>query len=408
MRPFRRSTIACLVLAGLVVGGGAFLFGGRFVAGFSSARGDYERGKHLAALKMTSDARNAYLAAVRRDPRFAPPYRALAQMAAADGAYNDARQLWTDYLQRAPGAAHAWCGLAYSELMIGREIPALRAAEREIRANPACARAHLIAGVLYARKSDAKRALEHLGPAAASPQYAHYPRVHLIYGRVLALSGDYDRAEEVLQRVTQQKVANAEPFFWLGWIAARRGAAPDTTEAARKYFARALNLQPDYPEAHLEMGRLLLRERRAPDALTHIERAAATRNHYPAALYALSQAYAAVGRSEDAERTRRAFRRESDLAAREKALLRQYAADPDQVAIATLIDLGQTLLARDKPEAALLFLRDALRRAPEDRRVQSLIAKMQSRGATLPAVAAAPRSAPVSPELAADEAAAVP
>jgi len=383
----------CLVLAGLVVGGGAFLFGSRFVAGFSPARGDYERGTQLAALKMTADARSAYLAAVRRDPRFAPPYRALAQMAAANGAYNDARQLWTDYLQRAPEAAHAWCGLAYAELMTGREVPALRAAEREIRGNRACARAHLIAGVLYARKSDAKRALEHLGPAAASPQYANYPRVQLLYGRVLALSGDYDRAEKVLQSVTRQKVANAQPFFWLGWIAARRRAAPATTEAARKYFAHALNLQPDYPEAHLEMGRLLLRERRAHDALPHIERAAAARNHYPAALYALAQAYAAVGRTEDAEQTRRAFRRESDLAAREKALLRQYAADPDQVPIATLGDLAQTLLARDKPEAALLFLRDALRRAPQDLRVQSLIVKAQSRGAALPVAAATDEAA---------------
>jgi tetratricopeptide (TPR) repeat protein len=296
-------------------------------------------------------------------------------MAAARKDYESAIRHWSDYLERDPAGGHGWCNLSYARLMAGSEVPALRDAEKELSLRPACARAHLIAGVLYARKSAAKQALEHLVPAAKA--YSHFPRVQLIYGRVLALSGDTDQAERVLRGILGQDRSHAEPYFWLGWVYARRPATPANLAEAKSFLRQALVLQPEYAEANLEIGRLYLRERQPDKALPHAERAVSGRSHYPAALHVLAQVYDALGRRADAARTRRAFRVESDLAAREKALLRRYAADPDDLQIA--LELGRVALARDKPEAALLFLRDAARRAPDDRNVGAALAEAEKR-----------------------------
>src|SRR5207248_1384920 len=123
---------------------------------------------------------------------------------------------WKDYLSRAPRAKHARCRLALVELASGMESPALADAEDELRNDPNCAAAHLVARALYAKKSEAKRALDHLEPASRA--FPGDMRVQLEYGRVLSLVGSYDRAESVLQAIVQRDRSHAQPYFWLGYV----------------------------------------------------------------------------------------------------------------------------------------------------------------------------------------------
>src|SRR5262245_9011237 len=89
----------------------------------SPAQANFERGVQLAAIKMDLDARDAYLEAIRRDRAYAPPYRALAEMAASRGAFPVSVKYWQDYLARAPKAPHVRCRLASVELVAGEEAP---------------------------------------------------------------------------------------------------------------------------------------------------------------------------------------------------------------------------------------------------------------------------------------------
>lgn len=368
---FRRKSGRLALGALLVVGGTALFL--LWKSRPSPAAAAFERGKQLAAIGMIIDAGNAYMEAIQKDPRYTPPYRAIAEMSLQQGYPETSVEYWRKYLEREPQAVHARCQLAYSELMAGQEVPALRDAEEEIKRDAQCRQAHLIAGVLYARKSEPKRALEHLEFAARA--YPDRLRVQQVYARVLALTGSYDRAEEVLRGILKRDQSHAEPFLWLGYVYTHRPSTPENERQAEQNLKQALALQPSYPEANYELARLYLRQGQPQKALPYAERAVKSNRHYPAALDALTKAYRALGRQADAARAQRDFLRESRLVAQQKALLRRYALDPNDVEAA--LALGKVLIARGAPHSALLFLRDAARRAPNDTRIQAEIARAE-------------------------------
>src|SRR5438094_483889 len=97
------------------------------------AEANYQRGVQLAAIQMDVEARDAFLEAIKRDETFAPPYRALAEMAASQQAFDASASYWKNYLLRAPKAKHARCMLALVELTAGMESPALADAEIELK-----------------------------------------------------------------------------------------------------------------------------------------------------------------------------------------------------------------------------------------------------------------------------------
>src|SRR5262245_44113231 len=90
----------------------------------------------------------------------------------------------------------------------------------------------------------------------------------------------------------------------------------------------ALEREPDHAEANFEMGQLRIRQNRPADAIPALQRAVAGKPHYTAALNLLYQAYTRTGKTADAARTLTVFRREGELLSRQKALLRQHAANP--------------------------------------------------------------------------------
>ena len=119
------------------------------------------------------------------------------------------------------------------------------------------------------------------------------------------------------------------------------------------------------------MARLLSAQHNAAEALPYAQKAVSRRRHYPAGLYLLAQIYKALGQQGDADKVDQEFKRESDLAAREKALLRRFNLDPKD--LGTAFELGQVEIARERPAEALLFLRDAAQRAPDDLRIKAAI-----------------------------------
>ena len=152
----------------------------------SPAAADYERGKRLAAIQMDVEAKEAYEAAIKADPRYSLSYRGLAELAEAHGALPEAIDYWRQYIQRAPDAEHVRCKLAIIEQRAGEEVAALRDAEDELKRVPGCPDAHLTAGTLYVRKQNAKLALQHLEPAARA--FPGRAQVQLELGRILALT----------------------------------------------------------------------------------------------------------------------------------------------------------------------------------------------------------------------------
>ena len=176
--------------------------------------------------------------------------------------------------------------------------------------------------------------------------------------------------------------AHAQPYYWLGYIYARRPASAENTRKATDYTRQALNLQPDYAEANVQLAQQLLRQGKAAEALTLAKRAATLRKHYPLALFVLADTYAALGKDIESSASRTIFQRESDLASREKACLKVYTAQPDN--LENVLELTSIEMKRDRYQEALMFLQDAASRNPGDARVQSALDKARQGAASTP------------------------
>lgn len=370
---FRTASVR-LALGAIGVGGAATLIILWWTMRPSPAAKEYRRGKDLAAIGMLNSAREAYTDAIRRDANYAPPYRALAEMAVSAGNNSASIGYWHAYLARAPQAKHAWARLAQAEMTGGLDVPALHDAQQELRINPGSASAHLILGILDAKRSQAKSALLHL--AIAVRAYPDNLQAKLLYGKALALTGQYDLAEVELNQILQKTTAHPEPYFWLGYIYARLPAASINRHEAEKYLLHALVLNPDYPQANFELGHLRCLQRRYSQAIPLLKKAIAGKKHYIAALYVLAQAQSALGEKTQALRTQEIFLKQSDLKARQDALLKQYANNPNSVPLE--LELGQVEIQRDEPFAALIFLRPAHHSAPQDTNIQKSLQQAES------------------------------
>jgi tetratricopeptide (TPR) repeat protein len=111
-------------------------------------------------------------------------------------------------------------------------------------------------------------------------------------------AGDYAEAEALLLRVVEQHVDYANVYNMLGVIARLRGAR----EAARDYFRRALDVNPGYREARLNLAIVLADPGAAPEALEEAGRlqADAPEEAGPLGLEArgkLANAHADLGRT---------------------------------------------------------------------------------------------------------------
>lgn len=337
----------------------------------SPAEEAFKRGESLLAVSMQDEAGNAFLQATRLDPKYAPPFRSLALLAMSINAYPLAVEYWQKYAVLDPKAKEAYSQLAYAQMMMGQEVPAYKSAEEELKKNPDSPQAHLTLGILNARRSAAKLALDHLEIAAQSEIYKNNPKVQMVLGKVLALTGNLDRAEQVFSSILLKDKSYAEPYYWLGYIYARHIETPANLNAAEKNLRASLDLQPLFPQANLELSRLYLREKRFEPALTYINRALQNRKHYPAALFVQAKILDALGRKDEVKKVQEAFRVESQKAESVKTLMRQYSGNPDNMEITLALIHAQ--LDLEQPQAAAIFLEDVMRRAPNDKRVQDAL-----------------------------------
>ena len=330
-----------------------------------SAEAEYLRGQNLFAIKMLPQAEEAYRQSLRIDSNYSLAYRGLAELATSRGDSKKAIEMWRELIKRNPKSEHVLCRLGQAEALSGLEVFALEDGKKELINDPSCPRAHLLLGILYARQNASKLALDHLEIAAkANPED---PQIQLVFGHVLALVGDYDRAETVLKSTLANSSGQPDPYLWLGYIYSHRVSSPENSRLAKSYLLKALAIDSERAETNFEYGRLLARERRNAEALPYLKKAVARKRHYTAALQTLSQTATALGLKAEAATALQTFELESKWSEREKALLKQYVAKPNDLEIK--LDLANLELERGEPEAARIFLFSAQKNDPSDSRI---------------------------------------
>jgi tetratricopeptide (TPR) repeat protein len=157
--------------------------------------------------------------------------------------FRDSVALYTNAVARAPGSisAHYLLGVALAERP-GREADAIAAFQTALRLNPGAAEVHeKLAAVLLSMPDRRREAITHL-----------------------------EAARRLKPELSTLRLTLANAWFDEGKaLAARPAPAGDATAA----YERALQLDPDFAEAHFNLGNLLLRTGRRNDAIAHFESA---------------------------------------------------------------------------------------------------------------------------------------
>jgi tetratricopeptide (TPR) repeat protein len=130
-----------------------------------------------------------------------------------------------------------------------------------------------------------------------------YPTIHFRLARLLLSkpnpAPDFaEQAKKELQLELDIDPANAGAEYVLGELARQAQDLP----AAEQHFAKATQLDTNFPDAYLGLGMSLLAEKKYPEAVAPLEKAVKLQPGNPAGHYNLATAYARTGRKEDAQK----------------------------------------------------------------------------------------------------------
>jgi len=162
--------------------------------------------------------------------------------------YEDARTLWSDTLEKNPGAWIAWNNLGLLLFQQGDEDAALAHYERAIELNPRYPEAQYNLGMVLARRGRLEEARRHLATSASLRP--DNPGTRLQLGLVLARLDRLADSEKELRAAIDLSPASPDANLNLGVVLARQGRMSDA--AAR--FGEAVRLDPGSKEARYNLG----------------------------------------------------------------------------------------------------------------------------------------------------------
>ena len=166
------------------------------------------------------------------------------------------------------------------------------------------------------------------------------PGVHYRLGRTLLARShqmtspeDITKALQEFEQELELDPTNANAAYEIGEIHRQAGRFDE----AQKYFELALKHYPDFEEAHVGLGWVLMSLKKPEQALLHLQKALALNTEDEVAWYRLSQAHRALGNSAEQEKALGEYRRLHNQASQQMGLepvfsLREVTkqeADPD-------------------------------------------------------------------------------
>ena len=262
--------------------------------------------------------------------------RAVAALSAGD--YAAAEAGFQQVLQRSPNHVDSLLNLGIVFSRTGRADQAIAAYRRVLELSPASESARLNLGLAYMRKQsygDALGVFQEL--IERNPGSLPARDIHLLF----PLCDHYlrqDRSEEGRRRL--DAFLAVLPAAAANLVKCKIFYGADRFEEARAACRRALDADPRFPGAHLELARVLVAQQ-SPDASGELAAAIRENPGDPEAMYDLGVALFREGRAEEAstylERARRA----------------------DPGFWGSYFELGRIRLQANQPEQALPLLRKA-------------------------------------------------
>jgi tetratricopeptide (TPR) repeat protein len=149
---------------------------------------------------------------------------------------------------------------------------------------------------------DYQRAIkEFRAVTALAPQM---PKINFFIGQSLIRLNRFDEAEKVFRQELQINPADESSKYHLAFTMIERKINPDEAVSLLK---EAIDLRPDYPEAHYQLGKIHNERNEIEKAIEHLEAAIRSDQTKDYIYYQLSIAYRRASRKEDADRALKTY-----------------------------------------------------------------------------------------------------
>ena len=202
----------------------------------------------------------------------------------------DPRQSLKEYLESLTfeelPEAHLGAGVIYT-WSLGQPDEGEQHFKRALEIRPDYSEALTNLGALYLSRGKFKEAIEPLGKAAKDPLYKARVLAQSNLGWAYYKSGAVDRGISEIRGALVVAPKYCVGWRQLGTIYSERGKVEDAALAFGKYADSC----PDVPDAHLNLGKVLARQAKAPEARLEFERCAVAKEDKDAAVAAECQRF---------------------------------------------------------------------------------------------------------------------
>ena len=321
----------------------------------------FKRG--LTALqKGDSDgARASFETALRLNPRFAPAYLGLSQLAIEKNEVERAIQLLQTLRQISPAEPGVVSRLAELQNMAGRFLIAAPLAQEAVKRNPQDPLAQVQLAQLYEGTGQLPEAIVALKKARELQPDSEL--VVFALTRLLALTGAKTEAWAVLDTLPKEPKLAAQYHYFKGWLLSEYGRDKPNPAVALPELELALKLRPEYPAALQQKAHVLLALGKTAEAGGLIEKAGKLGGMTVALARDLAELRAKQGDPQAAPLRKQAELRDQEE--KEHARLRrQYLEKPEDVA--NILKLARLEAFLGSPEEAKRLVLDVLKKDPNN------------------------------------------
>lgn len=205
----------------------------------------------------------------------------------------------------------------------------LQASQELLATNPGSVEVHLLNAESLEQQGEWKKAMEEYRTVLA-----RQPRrtgIHYQIGRLILSQPKTDTtfrdATAEFEAELRNDPGNPGAHYVLGEIARQQDQFPQAVEQ----FTQATKLDPNFADAFTGLGRSLLSEGHAAEAVAPLQRAAAIEPNNPTAHYYAAMALQRAGRRQEADQERQIFQRTSAAMQKQKDEVKQGIMGPQQI-----------------------------------------------------------------------------
>ena len=258
---------------------------------------DLDRGRRLLQEGAVDEAATVLREVVRQQPENAEAHLLLGRALALVPNLSEAIAVLRRATELRPSSAEAQYTLGTALARFADLDAAKPAFERALALEPEFADAHVSLALIFAQRQELAPAREHLTRAieiqgrSRPAAYSHY-----LMAQIFRQQGEPQTALRHLAHAIELRPQYAEAYLSEGLIKKRLLEDRGALEA----FETAVRLSPDDPAARSELGAAYLRDKRAADAVPHLEHALRLKPADRSTRYDLCRALRIAGRTREA------------------------------------------------------------------------------------------------------------